>query len=266
MPDIQLDGVRLYYEEHGSGSTILCIHGTSGSALTWRSAAAELSKLGRVVAYDRRGYTRSERSEPYRTSVAEHGDDAAALLGAVHGSPAVVVGRSYGGAVALDLALRHPEHILALAVLEPLAQGLDPEADAYSDQLRRRVEGAAAQDASTVPEVFLREVLGDEQWDGLPDALRESMAKDSMAILAEVRGPWLRISAEELGRIDVPVVVLAAETSPPVFRMLSERIASAIPRARLTLVDGGHLVDPAGPAVQAFIREVLAGTGDGTQG
>src|ERR671923_619489 len=109
MPELQVNGVRLYYEAHGSGPPILCVHGAGSSALMWEAAVPRLARLGRVIAYDRRGCTRSQRPVPYdRTSVAEHADDAAALLVALAAAPAVVIGRSYGGAVATDLALRHP--------------------------------------------------------------------------------------------------------------------------------------------------------------
>jgi pimeloyl-ACP methyl ester carboxylesterase len=104
-----VNGVRLYYEEHGSGAPILCIHGGGSSAAMWADAMEELARLGRVIAYDRRGCARSERPKAYeRTSVAEQADDAAALLDALATTPAVVIGRSYGGAVAVDLALRYP--------------------------------------------------------------------------------------------------------------------------------------------------------------
>ena len=101
MPDLQVNGVRLYYEAHGQGPPILCVHGTGGSALRWGAAVPELARLGRVIVYDRRGCTRSQRPDPYdKTSVAEHADDAAALLEALGAAPAAVVGRSYGGGVA----------------------------------------------------------------------------------------------------------------------------------------------------------------------
>src|SRR5262245_14045486 len=98
MTQIQVNGVRLYYEEHGTGDPILCIHGTSSSALVWQpSSIRSLATLGRLIVYDRRGCTRSERPEPYATSVVEHSEDAAALLEALEAVPALVIGRSYGG-------------------------------------------------------------------------------------------------------------------------------------------------------------------------
>src|SRR5262245_66212592 len=76
MPEVRVNGVRLYFEELGHGDPILCIHGTSSSARVWRTdATRELSELGRVIVYDRRGCTRSERPEPYETSVVQHAED-----------------------------------------------------------------------------------------------------------------------------------------------------------------------------------------------
>ena len=93
------------------------LHPRQPAARRWPGAtrSSELARLGRVIAYDRRGCARSERPEPYeRTSVAEHADDAAALLDALEAAPAVVIGRSYGGTVATDLALRYPDRVRAL--------------------------------------------------------------------------------------------------------------------------------------------------------
>jgi pimeloyl-ACP methyl ester carboxylesterase len=69
MADIHVNGVRLYYEEYGRGAPILCIHGTSSSAMVWSGPTSDaLMKLGRVIVYDRRGCTRSERPVPYEAS------------------------------------------------------------------------------------------------------------------------------------------------------------------------------------------------------
>lgn len=107
---VTINGVGLYVEERGSGAPIVCIHGAGGTTLAWTGAIDKLSRLGRVIAYDRRGCARSERPAHYeRTSIAEHADDAAALIDRLGAAPAVVIGRSYGATVATDLALRYPE-------------------------------------------------------------------------------------------------------------------------------------------------------------
>ena len=170
---LTVNGVRLYCEEDGSGVPILCIHGAGSSALVWSDAVGQLARVGRVISYDRRGCTRSERPEPYdRTSVAEHADDAAALLDALAAAPAVVIGRSYGGTVAIDLALRYPDRVRALVVLEgDASRELAPATAEWVDALADRLRKVAAQaGVDVVAEALIGEVLGDGAWDPLPGA------------------------------------------------------------------------------------------------
>lgn len=162
MPTVLVNGIKLYYEEHGTGPPILLIHGTSSSALVWGDAVKEVAKRGRCIAYDRRGCFRSERPVPYDTTdVTEHADDAAALLDALDAAPAIVIGRSYGGETALDLAWRYPNKVRALALLEPAILTLDPEAMAWAEPLKTEVLAAAETDLSSVGRIFIRGVLGE---------------------------------------------------------------------------------------------------------
>ena len=102
MATVRVNGVRLHCEERGDGEAILGIHGTPGTALFWRDAAAALSRLGRCIVYDRRGFHASERPEPFdAVDLADHVLDAAEVLESLHAVPAVVIGRSTGGLIAL---------------------------------------------------------------------------------------------------------------------------------------------------------------------
>lgn len=260
MPEVRVNGVRLYYEELGHGDPILCIHGTSSSARVWRTdATRELSELGRVIVYDRRGCTRSERPEPYDTSVVQHAEDAAGLLRALDAAPAVVIGRSYGGETAIELALRDPELVRALVLLEAAALTLDVEAMAWGDALRRKVEDAAARDPDSVAETFLREVVGDEAWEAFPPHAKQMFVDNGASILAEFRGPWLEATESDLGRISVPTLLVAGTDSPEPFRRVTGTMAAAIPGSRTEFVGGGHFIDPGEPSVLAFVRTALAG-------
>ena len=113
MPEARANGASLYYEEHGSGEAIVGLHGAGSSAAFWNDAAHELATRGRTIVYDRRGHFQSERAEPYATDVHEQADDAAALIDVLGAAPAIVIGRSYGGATVIDLALRHPDRVRA---------------------------------------------------------------------------------------------------------------------------------------------------------
>ncbi len=242
MPYATVNGVRLYYEEHGSGEPILCIHGTSSSAMIWGPALGELAPLGRVITHDRRGCTRSERPEPYVTNVAQHGEDAAALLEALGAAPAVVIGRSYGGETALSLALRHPGAVRALVLLEAAVLSFDPEALRWAEESRDLLLPVAAQAPECVGRAFIERVAGPAAWASFPEPIRQMITDNGPAILAEFEGGFLDADVQDLARIDVPTLLVAASDSPPAFRRVTERMAAAIPGARVELVGGGHLV------------------------
>lgn len=255
-----VNGVRLHHEEHGSGAPILCIHGGGSSAMMWADAIEELAKLGRVIAYDRRGCARSERPEPYeRTTVAEQADDAAALLDALEATPAVVIGRSYGGAVAIDLALRYPERVRALALLEGDALGLSPTGLEWTRAIADRLREVAAQDGTdAVYKALIGEVLGEGAWDSFPDEARRVLTQNGPALLAELRYVDEPMpDAAAFATIDKPTLLVAASDSPPEQRDMTEAMARVLPNARTVLVAGGHLIDPAAPEVRAFVDEVL---------
>ena len=260
MPEAHVNGIRLYYEEHGEGRPILCIHGAGSSALLWADAVEELARLGRVIAYDRRGLGRSERPEPYeRTTVNEHADDAAAMLDALSAVPAVVIGRSFGGWVATDLALRYPDRVRALVLLEPDAPGLTPAADQWVSAFSERMRAVAAKaGVEAVGEALISEVAGEDAWRSFPDDVRRTLTDNGPALLVELHAyEGAHVDAAALATMERPVLLLAAADSPCEFREVTEALADALPNARLAMIGGGHLIDPAAPAVLAFIEEVL---------
>jgi pimeloyl-ACP methyl ester carboxylesterase len=264
MPQVTLPGIRLYYEEHGTGLPILLAHGTSSDAGNWSGAADVLARFGRVIAYDRRGCTRSERPVPYdRTTPAEHADDAAALLDALDATPALLIGRSYGGDTMLNLALRYPQHVRGLVLLEGgdvYLSGVIPELDNFLDEVTASIRVAVAEDGPpAAADALMRAVLGDDGFAALPDDKLARFRDNGPAIVAEIEGYRDELfDPSRLGEIDCPTLVVAANASPEPFRRAMEVLSTMLPNARLALVDGGHLITPAEPVVLDFVQEVLA--------
>jgi pimeloyl-ACP methyl ester carboxylesterase len=166
-----------------------------------------------------------------------------------------VIGRSYGGTVGMDMALRYPDRVRALVALEGDApRELAPRTAAWLDGIVERLDGA------DVPgEVLIDEIFEPGTWAAIPDELRRVLTENGPAILAEVRGAWwLDADATALAALRQPVLLVAANDSRPELREPSEALAAALPNARLARVDGGHMIDPAAPVVLDFVADVLA--------
>jgi pimeloyl-ACP methyl ester carboxylesterase len=262
MPRFSVGGADLYYEVHGTGRPILGIHGTPSSAVLWVDAARELATLGRCIIYDRRGFYRSAGPLPMTTlDLDDHVADAVALLDGLDASPAAVIGRSTGGQIALGLASRHPDRVAALVLLEPALFTIDPEAADWAGRLRAAVLRATAEEPALAAEMAIRTALGDQDWEQLPAELRTMFSQTSPAVLAEMSGRGLDLSADpleltadDLAVIDQPTLLVSAEDSPPALRRINAALAEALPHAEMVLVPGGHLINPAHPLVLEFLR------------
>ena len=147
MPRARVNGVELAYEVRGEGVPLLFIHGGYGGAAStlWRGPnriADMLGDLAQVVTYDRRSCGQSEYVLDEYT-LEEIANDARALLDHLGIERSIVVGASAGGTIALDYALRWPQRVIALALLNtgpaimhPAPPGLDqPHSGEVHDRL-----------------------------------------------------------------------------------------------------------------------------------
>lgn len=115
MHSISVNGIRLSYVESGSGAPLLLLHGLGGSHDDWRMQTPEFASHYRVIVPDLRGFGASERREPF--TIQRHARDMMALLSALSIEKAHVVGLSMGGAVAIELALRAPQIVASLVLV-----------------------------------------------------------------------------------------------------------------------------------------------------
>lgn len=266
MARITVNSVELHVEVRGEGVPILGIHGTPSSAAVWEHAATQLARHGRCITYDRRGFLRSRlRIRTTGVNLADHVDDALALLDALTDVPAIVIGRSTGGLVALELALRAPSAVRALVLLEPAVFTFDASRT-WAEELRSWLLEAEARDPSTVAEAVMRLALGDATWESLPPELREMFAGTSDGVRDELHGDGMDLSARprifdsaELAALAMPVLVVAADDSPEPLRRSATRLAELLPGAELAHVPGGHLIDPAGGSVLEFVDRHTSG-------
>ncbi|WP_211879187.1 alpha/beta fold hydrolase [Pseudarthrobacter albicanus] len=224
------------------------------------------ARHGRCIIYDRRGFHRSAPPVPFGTlDLVDHVDDAAAVLAALHAGPAVVIGRSTGGLIAVELARRFPDKVKGLVLLEPALFTIDPDAHVWARNLRLRVLERSAGRTGLLAATVMREALGDATWASLPEDLQQVLAGTGPAVLAEITGHRMDLSEDalelgenELAGIRRPTLLVTAEDSSEACRLVNARLTGALPITRTVLVAGGHLINPAHPAVLDFVDRIAA--------
>ena len=244
MQEVELDGRRLATWDSGEGTPLLFIHGVGTSGALWQSDLAELAGDCRVIVYDRRGYGASSESPGDWEA---HREDAAALLDTLGAKPAVVVGYSGGGMIALDLALQRPELVRALVLLDPavnLKHCITPglvrhmAAARLLNRLGRPRSGAAH---------WMRYVSGypsgDSAFDRAPVERRAALLASAGGIFADADSGLGNVPEDRLGRIEIPTTIVDCKLSPSFLRRSCGRLRELMPQARaVTFEESGHHV------------------------
>jgi 3-oxoadipate enol-lactonase len=241
---VRSDGCDLYYEELGRGTPILLIHPAGATASTWGSAMEQLARIGRVIAYDRRGYARSGGEAG---PMSRHTTDAAAILEQLQARPAVVVGTSAGAAIAVDLAVRRPDLVQVVIAHEfPWRFTRHPPSGSQLAALAKIGWLAARGRQRDAAEALLRSAYsyrdGGSAWDAFPEEWRQAGRENANAALRDFRNSiGVHPSATDLATVEVPVICSYGARSPESMFRLVRLLADAIPGATLHRIEGaGH--------------------------
>ncbi len=257
MGAVTSNGCDLYYEEIGEGVPILLIHPAGSTASTWGPLTDELAQVGRVIAYDRRGYARSG-GEPVR-SMSTHTADAAAILEGLRAPPAVVVGTSAGAAIAVDLAVRRPDLVQGVVAHEfpwRFTRHL-PSATQVATLARIGWLTLWGRE-SDASETLLRSVYayrdGGTAWDAFPEEWRRAGRDNARAALADLRNSiGVYPSRADLATVKVPVMCTYGARSPDSMFRLVRLLATAIPTASTHRIEGAGHAAPF-DATSAFVH------------
>ena len=214
---VRANGTVLHAETRGHGPAVLLIAGAGGDAAELGGLAAALADDFTVITYDRRGNSRSPHPLGWtQTSIAEQADDAAALLAALGQAPAVVVGTSAGGSIALELALRHPTAVRAAIVHEPpiLAGTTDPQA-VTAAMAALIGPGMAAGGPLAAMESFLRWAAGDATFAATDPADRDRWLGNGEVFFEVEMAPIMAYApmVEAIAGAQPPIVAAASHQS-----------------------------------------------------
>ena len=263
MPFTRVNGLNLYFERAGSGPPLLFISGTGGDLRVKPNVFdGPLARAFDLLAYDQRGLGQTGKPDvPY--SMADYADDAAALMADQGWDKALVIGVSFGGMVAQELALRHPARVarLVLACTSPGGAGgasfpfheiedLKGEARARHmipiSDTRRDAAWAAANPDQYAMFVALAAA------DPYADEPGHAMGAHRQLAARKDHDTW-----DRLPDIACPTLVAAGRFDGVALPATQEKMAARIPGAELRFFDGGHMFmiqdRAAVPAMIAFL-------------
>ncbi|MFJ3670441.1 alpha/beta fold hydrolase [Streptomyces sp. NPDC090106] len=241
------DLAGLHLERAGAdGPLVLCLHGIGSSSAAFTPQLRALAPDFRVLAWDAPGYGRSADPE-HPLTLDDFADTAAAVIRA-HGGRAHVVGVSWGGVIALRLAVRHPGLVESLTVADSTpGSGTSPDKAAA---MRARVPELAELGPRAFAERRAPRLVSPQA----PDALVRR-AVDTMA--AAVRLPGYSYAAEsmattdlrdELAKVDAPTLVLCGAQDRITGPDASQVLAGGLHKTAYVIVkDAGHLANQEQP-------------------
>ena len=209
MPRISVNGLKLFYEAEGSGEPVVLIPGFASGRAIWSMQTPALIRHFRVISFDPRGISASDKPEGPQ-SIGLLADDLAHLLQTLRIAAAHVVGVSFGGFVAQEFALKYPSMTRKL-VLCCTSFGGPNHVPPGADTLK---------------------AFASSEWvdsDEVPDHVYHSQLEAAKNFNSESR----------VERIVSPTLVLSGDADSIVPVQNSRNLAAKIPGAELRIIEGG---------------------------
>ena len=250
MSAARVNGVELYYELNGSGEPLVLVHGSWGDHHNWDPVVSALAESFRVLAYDRRGHSASERPAG-QGSVFEDADDLAGLIDELGLGPAHVAGNSFGAVIVLRAATRRPEVFRSLIAHEPPLFPLlaGTELEPALAEVQRRIDAVVGLleggDHEGAARLFVETIaFGPGAWDEqLTPEMREVFIANAPTFLDEVRDPdALQMDLDALAGFDRPALLTSGTESAPFFGPVVDMVAESLPRSERVTIDGADHV------------------------
>ncbi|MDO8389761.1 MAG: alpha/beta hydrolase [Actinomycetota bacterium] len=243
--------VRHY--QHNPGPSVVLVHGAPDRAKNLAHVVHLLHDVP-VTTYDRRGYGKSLAAGSVGPGGFEqHADD---LLQLLDGTPAIVVGQSAGGAIAMAAAIKAPHLFLALGAWEPPM--VPWKWWSTIGQWEATMKYARYHDPYQLGEDFNRNILGDERWEALPARTRELLRAEGVAFRADMSSQEFPFM--EVERLRVPVVIGVGTEHPHAEFARCNRETARRTNAELYVGEGAdHFAHLGNPAVWVgLVRQTVA--------
>lgn len=260
---IACDRATLAAKVVGDGDPVVFLHAAVADSRMWRAQLDGIGANNKAIAYDRRGFGETRAEKEDFSAVA----DLMAVIDALaNGTPAILVGCSQGGRIAIDAALRHPSSVRALILISPAVTGA-PEAT-YPPEIEglmtRLKEAEAADDLDQVNAIKAHLWLdGPLEPEGrvMGQARRLFLDMNAIALRSQPTGSNLDVAPafHRLGEISAPSLVICGDLDFPHIQERCRHIAPMMPNGSCHLLAGtAHLQSLDRPAdVTGLLAECI---------
>ena len=268
MKQTRASSDTLFHRDLGHGRPVVLLHSSASSGSQWAGLAEQLSRSRRVIVPDLPGYGKSavaEREAPLSLDA-----EAEAVFDLIEtlGEPVDLVGHSFGGAVAVKIALRWPEAIRTLTVVEPVLFHLLRQGDLGDRSLLWQIKLLSSQIVSSImdrqPDRGMQQFVdfwnGSGAWNRMSPELRETLS----GRIGQVQNNFVAVSGEswrheDCGRISCPVLAIMGDRSCGATRRVLELLVPSLPDVTLQTIEGaGHMAPVThAEAVNALIVDHL---------
>jgi pimeloyl-ACP methyl ester carboxylesterase len=242
MSNVQVNGVRIWYEEQGKGPAMLWAHGLGGTLHDWDETMDTFKKSYRVIAYDARGHGRSEipdSPEAYSQDIMVQ--DMLGIMDALDISQAIVGGHSMGANVALNFGLKYPSRCIGLI---PVGIGSGSTNRESYLEWHDKLVSLAEEKGMTA---FLEEMKNLPAWRSalenpeIGGKISQTVLDNSpQAIAHTIKGvqekrPTIFELGPRLEHLDVETLIVLGEADTPVIEC-SKFMAQTMPRATIEII------------------------------
>jgi pimeloyl-ACP methyl ester carboxylesterase len=256
-----------FYREAGAGPGVVCIHSNASTSGQWRGLMELLAPKFRLLAPDSYDSGKSPHWPSDRVITLQDEVDLIEPVLATAGSPLVLVGHSYGAAVALKAAMANPGRVRAMALYEPTlfslvdAAGPPPnDADGIRNAVLRASDALDAGNQDLAAEHFIDYWMGAGAWKAMPEVRKPPIA----ASVTNVRR-WAHALMKEPTRLEafrnlrIPILYMIGGRTTASARGVARLLAPALPQVEVIELEGlGHMgpvthPDRVNRAIESFL-------------
>ena len=253
--EVEVNGYRFAYRDQGDGQPLVFIHGSLLDYRYWANEIDHFSQYFRVIAPSRRHHWPNSKPKGEFTYLSgEHTKDMIEFVDKVAGEPVHLVGHSYAGYLAIEMASQRPGLCRSLVLMEP-GGPIEPMppfpapgqtfAKAANLYLSGEIEKACA--------LFMDTVCTSPKWKDCSKNFKQMTLDNVHTVVEQIKEIRPAIKSSQLRQIACPTLLLMGKNTPKPFPQIIEAAASSMPHAQIaTIPQASHLMNQDNPV--AYIR------------